>query len=66
MKFQLATDSIDMMLKAMHCIRDQFSTVVNTMLKFVLLSGLNFILVFAVWFSNEPVICCQDEALNGH
>ncbi|KAG4392682.1 hypothetical protein AAZX31_04G178000 [Glycine max] len=29
MKFQLATDSIDMMLKAMHCIRDQFSTVEN-------------------------------------
>ncbi|KAG5031926.1 hypothetical protein AAZX31_06G162800 [Glycine max] len=26
-KFKLATDSIDMMLKAMHCIRDQFSTV---------------------------------------
>ncbi|XP_022632976.1 uncharacterized protein LOC106752749 isoform X2 [Vigna radiata var. radiata] len=25
-KFQLATDSIDMMLKTMHCIRDQFST----------------------------------------
>jgi len=42
MKFQLATDSIDMMLKAMHCIRDQFSTVVNTILKFVLLSRLNF------------------------
>ncbi|RDX87703.1 Protein FAR1-RELATED SEQUENCE 3 [Mucuna pruriens] len=25
-KFQLATDSLEMMLKAMHCIRDQFST----------------------------------------
>ncbi|XP_020212045.1 COMM domain-containing protein 9 isoform X1 [Cajanus cajan] len=25
-KFQLATDSLDNMLKAMHCIRDQFST----------------------------------------
>ncbi|KOM26409.1 hypothetical protein LR48_Vigan270s000600 [Vigna angularis] len=28
-KFQLAIDSIDMMLKTMHCIRDQFSTMVN-------------------------------------
>lgn len=36
-KFQLATDSLDMMLKAMHNIRDQFTTVVNITLKFVLL-----------------------------
>ncbi|CAJ1975042.1 unnamed protein product [Sphenostylis stenocarpa] len=30
-KFQLATDSMDMMLKAMHCIRDQFSTMDETL-----------------------------------
>ncbi|KAK7302237.1 hypothetical protein RJT34_13122 [Clitoria ternatea] len=33
-KFQLATDSLDKMLKAMHCIRDQFSTMVNICLSF--------------------------------
>ncbi|TKY73637.1 FAR1-RELATED SEQUENCE 3 [Spatholobus suberectus] len=30
-KFQLATDSLEMMLKAMHCIRDQFSTMDETL-----------------------------------
>lgn len=29
-KFQLATDTIDMVLKSMHCIRDQFSTMDET------------------------------------
>ncbi|KAK7411028.1 hypothetical protein VNO78_02364 [Psophocarpus tetragonolobus] len=56
-KFQLATDSLDMMLKAMHCIRDQFPIMVSVMLKFVLLPRLFFILISAVWFSNELVTC---------
>ncbi|KAK7350701.1 hypothetical protein VNO77_09585 [Canavalia gladiata] len=51
-KFRLATDSMEMMLKAMHCIKDQFSAVVNFMMQFVLLSGLNwsgcFTLILAV------------------
>ncbi|XP_047182764.1 protein FAR1-RELATED SEQUENCE 3-like isoform X1 [Vigna umbellata] len=43
-KFQLATDSIGMMLKTMHCIRDQFSTMVNIRLQLELLSRLDFIM----------------------
>ncbi|CAL0305171.1 unnamed protein product [Lupinus luteus] len=46
-KFQLATDTLDTVLKAMHCIRDQFSTTVNIMLKFVLLSRLGWNSFFA-------------------
>jgi hypothetical protein len=33
-KFQLATDSLEMLLKAMHSMRDQFTTMVDIMLLF--------------------------------
>ncbi|KAK7282032.1 hypothetical protein RIF29_10513 [Crotalaria pallida] len=45
-KFQMATDTLDTVLKAMHCIRDQFSTMVNITLKFVCQSRLNWNRIF--------------------
>ncbi|KAL2347038.1 hypothetical protein Fmac_001038 [Flemingia macrophylla] len=64
-KFQLATDSLDDMLKAMYCIRDQFSPTVDIILKFVLLFKLKFNAYVGYGF-HVFIICCQDEALNGH